>query len=270
MGATPTHVAVGAGAYWITNADADTVSRIDPASDVVIQTIPVGSSPSGITIGDGAVWVANSLDGTVSRIDPATNTVVQTIDVGNGPGRDRVRSRLVWVANTGDGTITRIDADSGTRTKSLPVAATDLAVGGGSLWASQRAVNEVARIDLSSGGVQPIGVGGGPTGVAVGGGAAWVANSLDGTVSRIDPSTNSVAATIPAVGDGPTASGRRRGRRLGEQPVRRHTRANRLADEQCDAPDQGRQPARRESRLPAARFSSASTLGPAPAIEAAR
>ena len=32
----------------------------------------------------------------------------------------------------------------------------------------------------------------------------WVANSLDGTVSRIDPETNSVAATVAAVGNGPT------------------------------------------------------------------
>ena len=204
VGATPTRVAVGEGAYWITNANADTVSRIDPATEAIVQTIPVGNSPSGITTGAGAVWVANSLDGTVSRIDPATNTVVQTIDVGNGPLGIAYAAGAVWVANSGDGTITRIDGESGTRTKTLPVPATDLAVGDGSLWASQRAASQVARIDLPSDDVQLIGVGGGPTGIAFGSGAVWVANSLDGTVSRIDPSTNSVAATIPAVGDGPS------------------------------------------------------------------
>ena len=149
--------------------------------------------------------MANSLDGTVSRIDPATNTVVQTIDVGNGPAGIAYAAGSVWVANTGDGTITRIDADSGRPTKTLPIAATELAFGDGTLWASQRTANRVVRIDPTTGKVvQPIAVGNGPTGIAFGSGAAWVANSLDGTVSRIDPETNSVAATIPT-GNGPTA-----------------------------------------------------------------
>ena len=212
VGATPTQVAVGGGAVWVANADEHTVSRIDPLKRIVVQTIAVGSSPSGITTspvvtatGNGAVWVANSLDGTVSRIDPGTNTVVQTIHVGNGPAGIAYAAGSVWVANTGDDTITRIDAVSGKPTKTLPIAATDLAVGAGTLWASERTANRVARIDPTTGSaVQTIAVGNGPTGLAFGSGAAWVANSLDGTVSRIDPTRNSVAATIPT-GNGPTA-----------------------------------------------------------------
>jgi YVTN family beta-propeller protein len=205
VGATPSHLAVGDGAVWVTNADGDTVSRIDPLKRTVVQTISVGSSPSGIAIGNGAVWVANSLDGTVSRIDPGTNKVVQPIDVGNGPGGIAYAAGSVWVANTGDDTITMIDGDSGRPTKTLPIAASELAVGAGALWASERNASRVARIDPTTGKVvQTIAVGNGPTGLAFGNGAAWVANSLDGTVTRIDPETNSVAATIPT-GNGPTA-----------------------------------------------------------------
>ena len=204
VGASPTHIAVGVGAVWVTNADDHTVSRIDPVTKAVVQTISVGSSPSRITTGNGAVWVANSLDGTVSRIDPATNTVVQPIDVGNGPVGIAYGAGSVWVANTGDETITKIDADSGEAAKPLPIAATELAFGAGSLWASERTANRIARIDPRTGKiVQAIAVGNGPTAIAFGNGAAWVANSLDGTLSRIDPGTNSVAATIPA-GNGPT------------------------------------------------------------------
>jgi YVTN family beta-propeller protein len=205
VGATPTRIAVGEGAVWVTNADDHTVSRIDPLKGIVVQTIAVGSSPSGITTGNGAVWVANSLDGTVSRIDPRTNTVVQPIDVGNGPVGIAYAAGSVWVANTGDDTITRIDASSGVPAKKpLQIAATDLAVGAGTLWASQRTANRVVRIDPKSGSlVQAIPVGNGPTGVAFGSGAAWVANSLDGTVSRIDQGTNSVTAAVQT-GDGPT------------------------------------------------------------------
>jgi YVTN family beta-propeller protein len=206
VGATPSHFAVGDGAVWVTNADDDTVSRIDPLKGIVVQTIPVGSSPSGITTGNGAVWVANSLDGTVSRIDPKTNTVVQPIPVGNGPAGIVYAAGSVWVANTGDDTITKIDAASGVPAKKpLSIAATELAFGAGTLWASQRTANRVVRIDPTSGNVvQSIPVGNGPAGLAFGSGAAWVANSLDGTVSKIDPRTNSVAWAIPT-GNGPTA-----------------------------------------------------------------
>ncbi len=205
VGATPSHVAVGDGAIWVTNTDGHSVSKIDPATRSTEDTIEVGSSPSGITTGNGAVWVADALDGTVSRIDPDTNTVVQKIDVGNGPVGVLYAAGSVWVANTGDSTITRIDAATGRAGKPLPVAGTELAYGAGSLWASQRGANHVARIDPANGEtVALIAVGNGPTGIAFGAGAVWVANTLDGTVTRIDPETNAQAAVIP-VGNGPTS-----------------------------------------------------------------
>jgi YVTN family beta-propeller protein len=205
VGATPTHVAVGEGAVWVTNADDRSVSRIDPVKPALVQTITVGNGPSGIIVGNGAVWVANSLDGTVSRIDPATNEVVQPIAVGNRPLGIAYAAGSVWVANTGDSTISRIDADSGRVKKTLQIAATELAFGAATLWASQRAVNQVARIDPKTNklAAAPITVGNGPSAIAFGDGAAWVVNTLDGTVSRIDPDTNSVE-TI-GVGNGPAA-----------------------------------------------------------------
>ena len=207
VGATPTAVAAGEDAYWVTNADGHSVSRIDPGTTAVVETISVGNGPSGIATGAGAVWVVNSLDGTVWRIDPGTNTVVQKIGVGDEPLGIVYAAGSVWVANTGDGTIMRIDPESGRPTKTLQVAATELAFGAGTLWASERAAGRVVRIDPTTGKqVGAIQVGNGPTGIAFGEGAAWVANSLDGTVSRIDPDTNSVTATV-LTGDGPDAVG---------------------------------------------------------------
>jgi YVTN family beta-propeller protein len=203
VGATPTAVAVGDGAYWVANADGHTVSRVDPETNALLQTITVGNGPSGIATGAGFVWVVNSLDGTVSRIDPRTNTVVDKITVGGAPLGIVYAAGSVWVANTGDGTITRIDPERGARTEALPVAATELAFGAGTLWASQRAAGKVVRIDPKSGKqVGATSVGNGPTGIAFGHSAAWVANSLDGTVDRIDPDTNSVTAAVPT-GNGP-------------------------------------------------------------------
>jgi YVTN family beta-propeller protein len=203
VGATPTHVAVGEGAIWVTNSDGGTVARIDPATRTVVQTIGVGSGPSGIAVGGGAVWVS-SLDGIVSWIDPPTNTVVKRIRVGNGPAGIAYGAGSVWVANTGDNTITRIDAQTGTTQETLRIDADELAYGAGSLWASQRTASRVVRIDPAARVAQSIAVGNGPAGLAVGDGAVWVANSLDGTVSRIDPVTNAVSAVIPA-GNGASA-----------------------------------------------------------------
>ena len=107
VGPSPSALTAGSGSIWVANVDAHSVSRVDPAKQVVIQTIQVGNGPAGIAFGGGFVWVANSLDGTVSRIDPRTDTVVQRIPVGNGPAGVAVDSRYVWVANSSDGTVTQ-------------------------------------------------------------------------------------------------------------------------------------------------------------------
>jgi YVTN family beta-propeller protein len=60
--------------------------------------IPVGDGPTSIAFGLGAVWVANTAAGTLSRIDPATNDVEETIDVGNAPAGVAVDQGLVWVS----------------------------------------------------------------------------------------------------------------------------------------------------------------------------
>jgi peptide/nickel transport system substrate-binding protein len=205
VGAGPTSLTAGAGAIWVVDTTDGTVDRIDPATRTVRQTVRVGDGPSGITFGDGSIWVSNGLSGTVSRIDAVTSDVVGApIPVGNDPAGIAYAGGAVWVANTGDDTITRIDAATD-KPKTLPIAATELVFGKGTLWASVRATNQVVRIDPSTGEIAAsIAVGNGPSGIAFGRGSVWVVNSLDGTLSKINPETNSVATTIPALGHGPT------------------------------------------------------------------
>ena len=105
--AGPTAVAVGAGAVWVTDSDANTVTRIDPTG--LATPIPVGNGPSAIAIGAGAVWVADTLDDAIVRIDPSTRAVTNTITVGRAPVGVTFGESSVWVANSGDGTVTRID-----------------------------------------------------------------------------------------------------------------------------------------------------------------
>jgi YVTN family beta-propeller protein len=60
--------------------------------------IRVGERPSATAVGEGAVWVGNTGSGTVSRIDPATNEVVETISLGNAPAGIALGGDLLWVA----------------------------------------------------------------------------------------------------------------------------------------------------------------------------
>ena len=50
-----------------------------------IQDINADPVTGTLYAGGGSVWVANTVDGTVSRIDPATDRVTATIPVGPGP-----------------------------------------------------------------------------------------------------------------------------------------------------------------------------------------
>ena len=58
VGEEPTAVAFGAGGVWVANTGDGTVSRIDPETAEVVNTIPVGNAPAGIAVSDGRVWVS--------------------------------------------------------------------------------------------------------------------------------------------------------------------------------------------------------------------
>lgn len=90
-------IAAGYGAVWFTSSAAETLWQIDPQSDAVTGTFPVGKGPSAVTAGEGAVWVANSRDGSVTRIDLQGN--VETIRTGSVPAGVVAAYGQVWVTS---------------------------------------------------------------------------------------------------------------------------------------------------------------------------
>ena len=109
--ASPSAIAVGEGAVWLTDGEPDSetnnVIRVDPTG--LVKSIPVGNGPSAIAAGDGGVWVVDAFDEAVVRLDPDTWSVTATIPVGRSPAGVAVGGGSVWVANSGDGTVTRIN-----------------------------------------------------------------------------------------------------------------------------------------------------------------
>jgi YVTN family beta-propeller protein len=207
LGAAPNAITSGAGSLWASMSNRDSVSRIDPATDTIQQTIGVGSGPTGIAFGGGFVWVTNSLAGTVTQIDPQTNggQAVATIAVGNGPTGVAYGAGAVWVANAADRTVTRIDPRTGAASPPISVdaGADAIAAGRGAVWVTSEAAGVVSRIDPAARTVtQRINVGNDPVAVAVGSSGVWVANGQDGTVSRIAPATGRPEGLVK-VGEAP-------------------------------------------------------------------
>jgi virginiamycin B lyase len=214
--AAPTRLAAAEDAVWVLSPPDHGVTRIDPATNEVVATIPVGRAPSGLAVGAGAVWVSRRSDGAVVRIDPATNRVVATIPVGRAPGAMTVAGGVVWVALPENGGLGRIDPASNRSTvvRVPRCCAGELAAGEGALWVANRGDDTLVRVDPATGRVVarvllPRTAEQQPYRVAVGDGAVWVtsAGARRGAANllwRVDPVSNQVTGTLDL---GPTSAG---------------------------------------------------------------
>jgi streptogramin lyase len=187
----------------------DSLVRIDPETNSVVDVTPVGRSPDRLAVGAGGVWVVNSRDRTVTRVSPSGE--VETI--GGVPFADHVAvdGDDVWVSSLDRASIARIDGRSGEVVESIGLPsqhAEGLAVGGGSLWVTNPATTRgvgaetVSRIDLRTREVvSTIPVGTTPIFTTFGDGSVWVSNYDADTISVVRP--GSVKATTIDACDGP-------------------------------------------------------------------
>jgi YVTN family beta-propeller protein len=177
----------------------DSVAVIDPATNTIVDEIPVGARPSGIAVGGGSVWVGNRDDNTLLRIDPRSRKVIRTIGLAVEPGAVAVAAQSVWVAIRAGDAVLRVDPAISEVVGRIPLGQgrdaccdLDLATGGGALWASHH--GRLSRIDLATHTVETlreVGV----KSVAYGHGALWVMTATS-RIERIDPNTNGVLASI--------------------------------------------------------------------------
>jgi virginiamycin B lyase len=213
--AAPTRLAAAEDAVWVLTPSDNRVVRIDPATNEVVASVPVGRAPSGLAVGAGAVWVSRRSDGAVVRIDPTTNRVVATIPVGRAPGAMTVAGGVVWVALPGGG-LGRIDPANNrpTMVRVPRCCAGELAAGEGALWVANQRDGTLVRVDAATGRVAarvllPRTTEQQPHRVAVGDGAVWVtsAGARRGTANllwRVDPVSNQVTGALDL---GPTSAG---------------------------------------------------------------
>jgi DNA-binding SARP family transcriptional activator/DNA-binding beta-propeller fold protein YncE len=168
----------------------NTILRIDPSTNKVVESIRVGREPSGIAATESAVWVANERDRTLSRYDIRTHEI-QTIGGLAGVGFvTRDEHGNIYASGWDYPYVWRVDPRKVEVIARYRVhsRAVGMAVGGGSLWVVDRLIDAATRIDLARGKVAgSIPVGLDPLVCAFGFGALWVANSDNATVSVVRP-----------------------------------------------------------------------------------
>ena len=195
---------------------ADSLVRIDPQTNQVVDTMPVGRKASAVAVGAGYVWVTSTDDGSVWRITPSSGKVLK-LAVNATPTDVAVTGGRVVVANGPDGKVAVFDASTGagqgvTQLTAAGAGSLQLSGGSGGLWFGAPHDHTVGNVaaDVLPNGLPPEDVLVAPDGssylrsyrsfdgLSVGEGAVWVAGDAFGrTVWRVDPATAKVVATIP-------------------------------------------------------------------------
>jgi ABC-type transport system substrate-binding protein/class 3 adenylate cyclase/streptogramin lyase len=167
----------------------------DAKTGTLEGTTPL-SSPSNIAFfSNGSFWALGENRRALNRIDPVSHKIVQWIPVplveANGFSFD---DDAIWVTDLAGPHVVRIDKRTGAvadypfgKDASDRAAATDVVVGGGSVWLARPDIPELVRLDPETGKVQsriPVNA----WGLAFGGGALWYWE--EGRIGRIDPVTN--------------------------------------------------------------------------------
>jgi YVTN family beta-propeller protein len=93
-------IAVGLGYVFVSDGTNDTLLMIDPRTDDLFATVPVGDGPGEVAVGPESVWVANLVGDTVSRVDPRTREVEAAFEIHSPIDLD-VGEQLVWVRSCG-------------------------------------------------------------------------------------------------------------------------------------------------------------------------
>jgi hypothetical protein len=210
---SPVGLAVGDGAVWVPNHDANTLLRIDPGTNSVAATISLPDvGAHAVTTSPGAVWVgtegASGKPGVVARIDPATNKVVATIVTPGSAGVMDLAfgAGALWAEfDSGAG---RFDPASNSLSASIvlpqsPVSCGGLAADDSAVWVAPSAgcfgrggsIGGLAKINPSTNAVSTLSVGR-PEDVAIGLGSLWTPDA-DAVLRRFNESTGALEGTLP-------------------------------------------------------------------------
>jgi DNA-binding beta-propeller fold protein YncE len=126
------------------------LTGVDPKTNAVICSVPVGPGPRFLTTGAGSVWTLNQGDGTVSRVDARAGKLIANIEVG------------------------------------VPGTGGEIAFGEGHVWATVFEI-PISEIDPATNQVVRQWFGAGGDSIRIAHGSVWLSNLRQGNVWRFSP-----------------------------------------------------------------------------------
>ena len=112
--------------------------RIDPSSNRVTASFPVGDGPQGVSVGRGRVWVASYRDSTLWQLDPKSGEGPTRFAAVGRPYAVAIGDGAAYVAASGPGQFTgnvsKFDAVTGDRAGGKEMIACSLASGTYGVW----------------------------------------------------------------------------------------------------------------------------------------
>ncbi len=199
-------IAITDDAVWVASQADESLFRIDPTTDRVVETFPLPDHVEGVVAAGGWLWSSRYEPNEILRVDPASGAVSGRLAFATQPALVTDGDQLWVIAGVDDdGAAFRIDPTSMSIVEEVPLEAPGGfgAIGAGSLWVANFGRTTVTRIDLADRRVRAvIDVGAEPRDVVVAGASAWVATNgaepeRAGKVVRIDNERDEVIATIP-------------------------------------------------------------------------
>jgi DNA-binding beta-propeller fold protein YncE len=210
---SPRQVLLAADGLWVVGERA--LYRIDPASNRVAATIPVGTAtaaPATLALDGATASVPAGTSTSLWRVDRAANRVAGRIRLGRkllGPVGVAARDGIVWVSCCAfqhgprpAGMLLRVDTRRDRVVGRVPIAAGPLAVtaGAGAVWVAT-ARGGVLRLDPASGrvvGWVALAAGSRVEAITATPGAVWAVDTGDHRLLRLDPGSGRVDLAIPA------------------------------------------------------------------------
>jgi streptogramin lyase len=183
------------------NVVPDTVVRIDPATNAVTATYPLGHVAGALSYGHGALWATSPADGLLLRIDPQNGAVTTAVSDLPAPISVATGAGSVWVVlygpdgpapSPGDPALLRYDPATGETTLldigSSPGGAADIVAADDAVWV-RGSDPFIVRLDPANGeivwAVSHRGMGDGSIGLSAGG--LWATSVDRDSVWRVDP-----------------------------------------------------------------------------------
>jgi ABC-type transport system substrate-binding protein/predicted Ser/Thr protein kinase len=186
----PGNVATHGDSVWVVQDVGQEVIRFDARTGRVagrfeIRGDPSGANADGVVYADGSLWLSRG-NGVV-RVDPRTGRVVHRFAA---PSRYLLfADGTIWAGEPGSGRIWKIDPATNrvVQHQKLHGWLSDLAVGGGSVWAPILPDGVVFKLSEDDLGIQTsLPTGADPERASFGSGRLWVANTGSKAVSLLD------------------------------------------------------------------------------------